>query len=162
MHPNEQLIHDLYTALQTHDGEKMAACYAREAVFSDPAFGRLQGPEVGAMWRMLCRRGRDLKVVFDQIHADADAGSAHWEAWYTFSSSGRAVHNVIEASFLFRDGRIIEHHDRFNIWRWASMALGPTGRLAGWLPLFQKQVRLKARQGLAAFMDKETGNPRDA
>ncbi len=154
MHPNEQLIQDFYTAFQSRDGDRMAACYAPEAVFSDPAFGTLRGPEVGAMWRMLCARGKDLKVVFDHVQADDSGGSAHWEAWYTFSASGRAVHNVIEASFRFNGGRIIEHHDRFSFWRWASMALGPAGMLAGWLPAFQSRVRLKARQGLSAFMNR--------
>lgn len=155
MHPNQQLIHDLYTAFQARDGEKMAACYAAEAVFSDPAFGALRGAEVGAMWRMLCARGKDLRLAFDRAQADETGGSAHWEAWYTFSSSGRPVHNVIEASFKFMDGKITEHHDRFNFWRWSAMALGPVGVLAGWLPPLQTRVRANARQGLAVFMKKE-------
>lgn len=155
MHPNEQLIRDFYTAFQMRDGEKMASCYAADAVFSDPAFGTLRGTEIGEMWRMLCARGKDLKVVFDRVQADDTAGSAHWEAWYTFSSSGRAVHNVIEASFRFREGKIIEHHDHFSFWRWASMALGPVGLLGGWLPALQKRVRAQARKGLAAYMERE-------
>jgi ketosteroid isomerase-like protein len=155
MNPNEQLIQDFYTAFQRGEGERMAAFYAGDAVFSDPAFGTLHGKEIGAMWRMLCARGKDLKVSFDRVHADENSGEAHWEAWYTFSGSGRAVHNVIEASFKFREGKIIQHRDRFSFWRWASMALGPLGRFAGWLPAVQKRVRSRAREGLAAFMQKE-------
>ena len=154
---NEQLLHDFYTAFQQRNGEKMAALYAPEAVFSDPAFGTLHGREIGAMWRMLCARGKDLRVVFDNVQADDQRGRAHWEAWYTFSSTGREVHNVIEASFKFKDGRILEHHDRFNFWRWSSMALGPLGLFAGWLPFVKDGVRKRARQGLEDFMKKEEG-----
>lgn len=154
MNLNEQLIHDLYTAFQQRDGDKMASLYDPQAVFSDPAFGTLHGAEIGAMWRMLCARGADLRITFDRVRAQGEAGSAHWEAWYTFSSTGRPVHNVIEASFTFRDGRILEHHDRFSFWRWASQALGPLGTFAGWLPGVQKTVRRRARKGLTDFMQK--------
>jgi ketosteroid isomerase-like protein len=154
MNTNERLIQDFYTAFQAHDGEKMAAFYRPDAVFSDPAFGSLRGPEIGGMWRMLCARGHDLKITFERVHADGEAGAAHWEAWYTFSSTGRKVHNVIQASFLFRDGGISEHHDHFNFWRWASMALGPAGLLLGWTPLVRNRVRAAARRGLEVFMKK--------
>ena len=154
MNVNEQLIHDFYTAFQARDGEKMASFYADDAVFSDPAFGTLRGPEVGAMWRMLCGRSRDLEVTFDHVQADDAKGSAHWEAKYTFSSSKRPVHNVIEASFIIKDGKIIEHHDHFDFWRWSRMALGPLGMFLGWTPLVQSSVRKQALSGLKAFMQK--------
>ena len=154
MNVNEQLIHDFYTAFQARDGEKMASFYADDAVFSDPAFGTLRGPEVGAMWRMLCGRSRDLEVTFDHVQADDGKGSAHWEAKYTFSSSKQPIHNVIEASFIIKDGKIIEHHDHFDFWRWSRMALGPLGMFLGWTPLVQSSVRKQALSGLKAFMQK--------
>jgi ketosteroid isomerase-like protein len=154
MNANEQLIHDFYSAFQRRDGEALAACYDEQAVFSDPAFGTLHGAEIGGMWRMLCERGRDLQISFDRIQADEHAGGAHWEARYTFSTTGRRVHNLIDASFKFKGGKIIEHHDRFNFWRWSSMALGPLGLFLGWLPAVQARVRAQARAGLAAFMKK--------
>ena len=156
MNGNEKLIHDLYSAFQARDGEAMSALYHADALFSDPAFGSLNGREVGAMWRMLCRRGRDLQVTFDRVWADGERGSAHWEARYSFSSTGRKVHNVIEASFLFLDGKILEHHDRFDLWRWSAQALGPTGLLLGWTPLVRGRIRKQARDGLAAFLQKES------
>ena len=154
MNANEQLIHDFYTAFQAHEGAKMAGFYADDAVFSDPAFGTLHGAEVGVMWRMLCGRSRDLEVTFDHVQADEVKGSAHWEAKYTFSSSKRRVHNVIEASFVFKDGKIIEHHDHFDLWRWSAMALGPLGVFMGWTPLVQGRVRQQALNGLKVFMQK--------
>src|SRR5262245_12220938 len=118
MHPNEQLLHDFYAAFARRDGAAMAAFYAPDATFSDPVFVDLKGAEVGAMWTMLCLRGTDLRVEASGIAADDAGGKAHWEAWYTFSKTGRAVHNVIDATFTFRDGRIATHRDRFDLWKW--------------------------------------------
>jgi hypothetical protein len=132
----------------------MNACYRSDVVFSDPVFGTLRGPEVTSMWHMLCERGKGLKIEFNNIQADEDTGSAHWEAWYTFSKSKRSVHNVIEASFVFQDGRISRHTDRFNLWGWSSMALGSLGAFLGWTPFVQSSIRKEARRGLDAFMQK--------
>jgi SnoaL-like domain len=43
---SEATIHALYAALDRHDGEGAAACYTDDAVFEDPAFGRLEGGTV--------------------------------------------------------------------------------------------------------------------
>ncbi len=154
MHPNAQLLQRFYEAFQRRDGETMAACYHPDAQFSDPVFTDLRGAQVGAMWRMLCGRARDLDVSFRDVQADAAQGSAHWEARYTFST-GRRVHNRIEAAFEFRDGLILRHRDRFDLWRWTRMALGPLGVVLGWSPMVQGKVRRTARAGLDAFMAKQ-------
>jgi hypothetical protein len=156
MNKNEQLIQDFYTAFQARDGNRMASFYHEEALFSDPVFGSLHGRQIGMMWKMLCLRGKDLAITFDHVRANDHTGSVHWEARYTFSSTGRKVHNVIDASFLFMEGQILEHHDRFNLWHWSSMALGSTGLLLGWTPLVQNRVRKQAKDGLLAFIQKQT------
>ena len=156
MHAHAQLITDLYQALQRRDGAGMAACYHRDAEFSDPVFVSLKGEQVGAMWRMLTERGKNLAVSFDSVTADDAAGRAHWEAHYTFSQTGRPVHNLIDARFAFRDGKIIRHIDQFDLWRWAGMALGPKGRFLGWLPAVQTAIRKQAISGLVRFMAPRT------
>lgn len=145
------LIQSFYDAFGRRDAEAMAACYHDDVRFSDPVFPDLAGERAGNMWRMLCGRAADLKVEASAITADADEGSAHWEAWYTFSATGRKVHNVIDARFRFRDGKIVEHRDSFPLWKWTRMALGPAGVLLGWTPLVQKKVRAQAAAGLDAF-----------
>ena len=140
MAKNAELIRGFYAALQRRDHAAMAACYAPEATFSDPVFRDLRGPAVGAMWRMLCERGTDLRVEASGIEAQADQGSAHWEAWYTFTGTGRPVHNVIQASFHFRDGLIQRHADAFDLYRWARQALGVKGILLGWTPPVQRAI----------------------
>ncbi|GAA3945236.1 nuclear transport factor 2 family protein [Hymenobacter algoricola] len=151
MLPNEELLHRFYQAFQRRDHAAMAACYHPEATFEDAVF-RLRGPEIGAMWRMLCERGQDLALTYDHVRADDTQGQAAWEARYTFSRTRRPVHNHIAARFTFRNGKILTHHDQFSFWRWSRQALGPLGWLLGWSPFLHNKVRTSARQGLDAFM----------
>ena len=151
MNANEDTLRRFYEAFSRRDAATMAACYAPDVQFSDPVFTDLRGPQAGLMWKMLCERGKDLKIEFRDVRADGASGSAHWEAWYTFSTTGRKVHNVIDASFEFRDGRIVRHTDRFDLYRWARQALGPAGVLLGWTPLLQNKVRAMAAKGLADY-----------
>lgn len=150
---NRELIHRFYVALDHRDAEAMAACYLPDARFEDPAFS-LTGESIGDMWRMLCERGKDLRVEASRIEADALTGSAHWVARYTFSKTGRKVENRIDAAFRFRDGLIAEHVDRFSFWRWSRQALGPVGLLLGWTPWLRGTVRAEAAKGLAQWQAK--------
>lgn len=159
MHQNADLIQKFYTSFQARDPDGMNACYHADILFSDPVFGSLREEEVRSMWRMLCERGKDLDIEFGNVYADEEKGNAHWEAWYTFSKSGRRVHNVIEAAFLFQQGKIIRHIDRFNLWRWSLQALGPLGMFLGWTPFVQSAVRKEARLGLEKFMQKTHQKP---
>ncbi len=145
------LIQSFYDAFGRRDAEAMVACYHGDVRFSDPVFPDLAGERAGNMWRMLCGRAADLKVEASAITADDSTGSAHWEAWYTFSATGRKVHNVIDARFRFRDGKIVEHRDSFPLWKWTRMALGPAGVLLGWTPLVHKKIRTQAAAGLDDF-----------
>ena len=151
MHPNASLIETFYTSFQKRDAEGMAACYHPEVRFSDPVFGELVGPRAGAMWRMLAGRAKTLEIEFRDVAADDRTGSAHWEARYLFSATGRQVHNKIDAKFELKDGKIFRHTDTFDLWRWAGMALGMKGKLLGWLPPIQQAIRAKALRGLEEF-----------
>ena len=148
MESHTKLIEDFYTAFAAHDSAAMAACYHPDVRFSDPVFTDLRGARAGGMWEMLCEGGKDLKVEFRDVSADESTGRAHWDAWYTFSGTGRAVHNPIDASFEFQDGKIIRHTDSFDLHAWASQALGLPGRLFGGLPFFQKKIRATAMSRL--------------
>src|SRR4051812_33332964 len=152
MHPNAKVIEDFYAAFSRRDAEGMVACYADDVVFSDPVFTELRGDEARAMWRMLCERGKDLRVEASGIEADDTTGRAHWEAWYTFSATGEKVHNIIDARFELRGGKIVRHIDTFDLRRWAGMALGWKGKLFGWLPPLQNAVRKQGDKGLRAYM----------
>ena len=152
MHANERLISDFYAAFAARDHETMGAAYADDATFSDPVFPHLDARETRAMWRMFCTGG-GAEVTCRGVRADDTNGSARWEARYKFPGTGRAVHNVIDASFELREGRIVRHVDKFNFYRWSRMALGPPGLLLGWAPLVKGRVRTQAAAQLKRFMD---------
>ncbi|MCW5923500.1 MAG: nuclear transport factor 2 family protein [Saprospiraceae bacterium] len=151
---NEQLIRHFYESFQRKDYRDMAACYHPDATFRDEAFGLKNGKEIAAMWHMLCEAGKDLRVEFSSVQANENSGRAHWEAWYTFSRTGRRVHNVIEARFEFLEGKIIRHEDSFSFWRWSRQSLGATGLLLGWSGFLKNKVRSTAMSGLWKFIEK--------
>jgi uncharacterized protein len=142
---NADLIKGLYDGLDRHDGDAMAACYAPQAHFRDPAFGDLHGAEVGGMWRMLTARAEDLDVELAEHDADERTGTAHWIATYTFVQTGRPVVNDARAAFRFEDGLIVDHVDEFSYGRWARQALGPTGWAITVFPPLAGVVRKRAR-----------------
>ncbi len=154
MHKNEQVIETFYKAFQKRDYKSMIECYHDDIEFSDMVFIGLKGNKAKSMWRMLCERGKDLEITFSGISSNDQTGKAHWEAQYTFSVTGNKVHNIIDASFEFRDGKIIKHQDTFDLWRWAGMALGLKGKLLGWLPPVQAAVRKEANKNLEIFISK--------
>lgn len=155
MHDNARTIETFYTSFGKRDAEGMIACYAPDVEFSDPVFPALRGDEARSMWRMLTARASDLRVEATDISADDASGRAHWDAWYTFSQTGQKVHNRIDATFTFRDGKIVRHTDRFDLRAWAGMALGWKGKLLGWAPPVQRAIRANADKGLRAYMAKK-------
>jgi ketosteroid isomerase-like protein len=154
---NNALIERFYAAFDRRDGDAMAACYAPDATFSDPVFGRLDAGEAGAMWRMLTARATDLRVELVEHDAGAAQGTARWIARYTFTQTGRPVVNDVRARFRFRDGLIAEHVDRFGFWRWARQALGRSGVLLGWTPQLRLRVHREARARLSRAMQEGDG-----
>jgi ketosteroid isomerase-like protein len=151
--PNQKLITEFYTAFSQHDYARMAACYHDEIEFTDPAFGTLKGAQVTAMWKMLFERSNGkLKVVFSYIEADEKSGRAHWEAFYEFSKTGRPVHNKIDAQFEFKDGKIYRHRDHFNLWKWASQAMGVSGFLLGGTSFFKRKLQQQTGKALRDYI----------
>ena len=150
---NAELLTKFYTAFQQRDYKTMAQCYHPKVHFSDPAFPDLVGKKACAMWHMLCESAKsDFALTFDKIAASDKSGLAHWEPTYTFSRTGRKVHNIIDAVFVFEDGKIIRHQDKFDLWRWSGMALGTSGSLLGWTPFMRKKIREMAAKNLDKFI----------
>lgn len=144
------VIKAFYEAFSKRDAEGMVKHYADDVHFSDPVFTDLNGEEAKNMWRMLCERGKDLVVEY----RDVTDTSAHWDATYTFSQTGRKVLNRIDAVFTFEGDKIKTHHDSFPLAKWTRMALGVPGILLGWAPPFQGALRKKAIAGLRDYEKK--------
>jgi hypothetical protein len=108
------------------------------------------------MWEMLAKNAKDFSLVFSDLKAeDEEYITCRWVATYTFSATGRKVVNRIQAYIRVQNGKITEHTDHFNFWKWARQATGLSGWLLGWSSFFQSQVRSKARGNLMKFMEKK-------
>jgi hypothetical protein len=138
----------------------MLEWYHDDVSFEDPVFGVLKGEEAKNMWRMLCKaqQGKDFKIKTSNIEYTPENGKARWEAYYTFSKTGKKVHNIINATFKFKDGKIINHVDKFNLYRWSRQAMGIKGFLVGWTVFFKKAMNKKARILLSDFEKKKVRN----
>ncbi len=153
---SQATIERFYAAFARLDGDAMQACYAADARFDDEAFSLSGEREIGGMWRMLtqatkadARSRAHWKLEVSRITDH----SAHWEAHYLFSATGRAVVNRIDAEFEF-DGRglITKHRDRFDFHAWSRQALGLPGLLLGWTPFLRNKVRTQAAARLQRFL----------
>lgn len=152
MNDNEKLINHFYNSFSQKDYKAMQECYADDATFSDEVFQNLNSAQVKAMWEMLCLRGKDLELRFQNVSADEKNGSAEWIANYTFSQTGKKVENRIKANFEFENGKIVKHIDTFDFYKWASQALGLSGTLLGWTSFLKNKVRQSAMKSLTEFM----------
>jgi ketosteroid isomerase-like protein len=149
------VIQIFYDAFAKLDANTMTSCYHDAVVFEDPAFGVLKGERAKAMWQMLCesQKGKDFKVVVSTIEENTTNGSSHWEAFYTFSQTGRKVHNKIDAQFLIEDGLIIKHIDMFNLHNWALQAMGFKGLLMGRTRYFSNKLKSKTNALLNHYIE---------
>ncbi len=152
MNDHEQLITRFYSAFQKLDYKTMQQSYHDDAIFFDPVFEDLNAAEVRDMWEMLCKNAKNFSVQFSAVHADVDYGTCKWVASYTFSQTGKKVVNNIKAYFKFHEGKIVEHTDDFDLWKWSRQALGLPGWVLGWSAFLQKKIRLKAQDNLAKYM----------
>lgn len=156
MNPNQQLIEEFYAGFAEGNAKTMASCYHNDIQFEDPAFGKLQEQDVLDMWEMLIEKSKgNIKIEFSDVRADELSGSAKWVATYNFSKNNRNVVNVIQASFVFKDGLIIRHTDEFNIWKWSKQALGLPGYLLGWTGFMQQKIQKNALHSLRSYQSKK-------
>ncbi len=153
----QNIIERFYKAFAVLDVETMLACYHPDIVFSDPAFGILRGDKAKNMWKMLCQlqKNKNFIINWSEIEHEENYGSARWEAFYTFRNTGRKIHNVVFASFKFKDGLIIKHTDEFDLHRWAKQALGFRGFLIGKTTFFRNKLQAKTNYLLHQFEKKQ-------
>ena len=152
---NEKVINSFYKAFAKGKANEMVSHYHPDVVFEDPVFGQLQGDDAKSMWKMLIERSKgNLKVTYSDVKVVRNTGEAKWEAVYPFGSEKRMVHNKISAEFEFKDGKIIKHTDKFDLWKWSRMALGFKGLLLGWSPLVQNKVKSQSKSLLKKYMQK--------
>lgn len=149
----KNIIENFYTAFSKLDAETMVSYYHKDIIFEDPAFGILKGERAKNMWRMLCesQKNKNFQVSFSNIEANENKGTVHWEAHYIFSKTGRTVHNSIQAYFEFKDGKIIKHTDKFNLYNWSKQALGLKGFVLGNTKYFRHKLKAQTNRLLDSY-----------
>jgi ketosteroid isomerase-like protein len=152
MNDAEGIVAGFYTAFQKKDWRGMQGFYHDDVIFSDPVFQNLKGKRAKAMWHMLAEAAKDLTINFKNVQGDGQKGSCDWNAYYSFSRTGRKVHNIIHGQFELKDGKIFRHTDTFDLWRWSGMAMGTMGKLMGWTSFFQSKIRATADKNLERFI----------
>lgn len=154
---NRAVLERFYSSFQTLDADGMNSCYADGIRFRDPVFRDLEGDRVRGMWKMLAGGSRTLKLSYEIGEVGESEGDATWVASYTFPNTGNHVENHVSSHFWFSDGKIHRQLDTFDLYKWASMALGLQGRLLGWLPPVQSQISAQARSRLDKFLTGSEG-----
>lgn len=149
-------VERFYAAFARLDADTMQACYAPDAVFDDEVFSLRGREQIGGMWRMLCTATKAQGRAHWKLDvSDITERSAHWDAHYLFSATGRQVLNRIDAEFEFdAQGLVTRHRDRFDFRAWSRQALGLPGWLLGWTPFLRHQVRKQAARSLRRFLSK--------
>lgn len=147
----EEVIKAFYNAFENKDAKTMVAYYHENIRFTNPVFGTQKGDRAKNMWRMVCKNAKKLSVKSSEIVMEADKGRVHWEAQYLFSQTERKVHNKIDAQFKFKEGKIVEHIDVFNLHSWARQALGFKGFLIGDTSFFKRKLQQQTNRMLTKF-----------
>ncbi len=152
----KEQIEQFYSAFNNLDAEKMVSQYHEDVIFGDPAFGVLKGERAKNMWRMLCasQKGKKFTVHVNHVKSSVEVTTATWEAFYVFSKTGRKIHNIVQAEFRFKEGKIISHKDTFDLYKWSKQAMGIKGFILGWTPFFKNKLQIQTNKLLSNFESK--------
>lgn len=157
---NKQVIENFYNALNEGNIQEMMKQYHSDVIFEDPGFGKLDYYQVVKMWEMLIsKRSQSFKLIYKNVEAHENVGSVNWIVTYHYSATQRKVVNNIMAQFKFCDGKIIEHKDSFNLWKWTRQALGISGYLLGWTAFMRKKLNQGTKEVLEDYIQKNPNLP---
>lgn len=151
---SKEVVTTFYNAFKAKDYKTMASLYAINAIFNDEVFQNLTGFEVGKMWEMLVKSGKDMTVDYEVLDTGKNTAKVRWIANYTFSKTGRKVRNVVTSRFEIEDGKIITQTDTFSFSKWSKQALGFVPWLIGFTGIPQKKVQETASISLNDFIRK--------
>lgn len=153
---NQDLLLKFYHSFSLGKAEDMISCYHDDIEFEDPAFGKLKGERAKNMWRMLLsNKDADLRVEYNNIKANDSNGKVSWKADYFYGQFKRPITNHVEATFEFKDGKIIKHKDDFDLWNWTMQSLGMIGYVLGWSSYMKNKINTKTSRLLTEYMDKK-------
>ncbi len=143
-----------YDYFSLKDATSLNSLYSDLATFKDPVFGSLNSAETRAMWSMLLGRAENLSCSHRILNESGELVEGEMLVEYEFGKKKRKVLNHILTRFVIRDGKILDQKDRFNFWRWCTMAFGTVGFAIGWIPFFREKIKKKAQDSLKLYIQK--------
>ena len=159
---NREVVTAFFSAYRDHQPEQMGRWLHPEVEFSDLAFEKLTGDNVGAMWHWFCvpfgKRDQPIKVPDFEITGESgDTVLVRYRVRYELDRGKHKVDYPIASTVTLRDGRIRRQEDRLAIskFRFAWMAAGFPNCLFAYTPQFDKKLRAKMSGGLAAFLGQQ-------
>lgn len=105
---------------------------------------------------LLSQKKESTIITFNSIQASSEKGTVNWIAEYFYGEKKRKVINKVNASFKFKEGKIIEHTDTFNLWEWTKQAMGITGFLMGWTSFMKDKIQATTNKNLDDFIQKDS------
>ncbi|RKS53528.1 ketosteroid isomerase-like protein [Gillisia mitskevichiae] len=154
---NKELLEKFYNSFSDGNAQGMIECYHKDITFRDPAFGKLRGSKAKNMWEMLLSK-KDSKAIitYKILEIGKEDAKVSWTAHYKYGPKKRNVINKVIANFEFRDGKIINHTDKFDLWSWSKQALGASGYLLGWSSYMRDQIQKKTGSLLNSYIEKKS------
>ena len=151
---DEKIVHKFYRAFAEGDAEQMVSFYHEKAHFEDPIFGKLNAQQVANMWRMLiARRDKNTQITHKITGVNGGIIKVNWIAQYNYGPKKRKVVNHVSAQLKIVDGRIMEHTDHFDLWKWTQQAFGLPGYLLGWSSFMKMKIKGKVSLALKEFIE---------
>jgi len=105
---------------------------------------------------LLSKSGANTKINFSVLDSQDEHKRVNWTAEYLFGKSNRKVVNHIQGRYKFEDGKIIEHIDSFDMWKWSSQALGISGSLLGWSSFMKNKIQKTTNKQLDRYMQTQS------
>lgn len=150
---NKEIIKKFYTSFSNGNIKGMLECYHKDVIFQDPVFGKLERERAFKMWEMLLSQKKEDTIInFNNAQATNEIGKANWVAEYVYGAKKRKIINRVQANFKFKNGKIIEHFDFFDLWKWTKQAFGITGFLIGWTPFMKNKIQQTTNKRLDEFI----------
>eukprot|EP01117_Protostelium_nocturnum_P003508 TRINITY_DN1457_c0_g1_i1.p1 TRINITY_DN1457_c0_g1~~TRINITY_DN1457_c0_g1_i1.p1 ORF type:complete len:189 (-),score=47.62 TRINITY_DN1457_c0_g1_i1:146-712(-) len=144
---------------------------------SDPLYDQLKSDEIISLWKFYCSRPqfnlecKDVSIeehdvvvrtnpLFGGFNSKAKVATPQMTtkligvAEYTISyqdAEGRLLTNDVNASFEFKNKKIVEITNKFDLWTWAKQTQGVSGSLLGWTSTAQATCCANAAKELEEF-----------
>ncbi len=141
---SKEIAIKFYDAFSAANIDVLKQLYDKKLIFNDNIFVNLDYNETISMWSSLLVGNKNMSIKYEIKKYSEKYVEVEWIADYLFTSTNRNVKNIILAKMEIDQGKIINHTDNFDFYKWSQMAFGITGVLIGWTSFFKNKVRTEA------------------